>query len=122
MVEIFSKDFNMKIIPSCTLDPPSVEISEEFMKWMNSLNNWQLIGFETMTVWLKSTISAYSLIKLGDIERAQKAATLEEAAQMLQNGEVEEKLMNLNQIRLMISSGLMMYDHGTVEEKAPLTK
>lgn len=34
---------------------------------------------------------------------------------MRQNGEVEEKLMNLNQIKLMISSGLMMYHHGKVE-------
>jgi hypothetical protein len=31
---------------------------------------------------------------------------------MQRNGEVDEKLMNLNQIRLMISSGLMMYQHG----------
>jgi len=29
-----------------------------------------------MTVWLKSTISAYSLIKFGDIDRSYKAATL----------------------------------------------
>lgn len=46
------------------------------------------------------------------------AATLEEIVQMRQNGEVEEKLMNLNQIRLMISSGLMMYHHGKVAGEA----
>lgn len=34
---------------------------------------------------------------------------------MRQNGEVEEKLMNINQVRVMISSGLMMYHHGTGE-------
>lgn len=42
-----------------------------------------------MTVWMKSTISAYSLAKLGGVERAQRAATLEEIVQMQQNGEVE---------------------------------
>lgn len=70
-----------------------------------------------MTVWLKSTISAYTLLKHGDIEKAQKMATLEEIVQMQQNGEVEEKLMNLNQIQLMISTGLMMFEHGKVEDK-----
>lgn len=39
-----------------------------------------------MTVWLKSTIAAYSLIKNGDIEKAQRAATLEEIVQMGHNG------------------------------------
>lgn len=89
-------------------------MSKQFLQWVDSLNNWELIGLETMTVWLKSTISAYYLIKQGKIEKAQMAATLEEIAQMKQNGEVEEKLMNLNQIRLMISSGLMMYHHGKI--------
>lgn len=67
----------MKIEPSASLEPYNVVISPEFMTWMNSLNNWQLIGLETMTVWLKSTIAAYSLTKIGGIEGAQRAATLE---------------------------------------------
>lgn len=112
LVEIFSKDFDMKIEPSSSLVPPQFDMSPKFLEWVDSLNNWELIGLETMTVWLKSTISAYYLIKTGDIVNAQAAASLEEIAQMRQNGEVEEKLMNMNQIRLMISSGLMMYQHG----------
>jgi uncharacterized protein YfaA (DUF2138 family) len=65
-----------------------------------------------MTVWLKSTIASYYLIKTGDIERVQRAVTLEEETQMKQNGVVEEKLMGLNQIRLMMSCGLLMFHHG----------
>ena len=52
----------MKIEPSDSLEPPAVEISEEFDSWLNSLNNWQLIGLETMVVWMKSSICACSVV------------------------------------------------------------
>lgn len=39
----------------------------------------------------------------------QKAAYLEEQTQMEQFGEVEERIMDINQIRLMVSCGEMMY-------------
>lgn len=52
----------MKITPSTTLDTPECEINENFTKWVEGLNNWQLIGFETMTIWMKSTIAAFSII------------------------------------------------------------
>ena len=51
----------MKIKPSNSLLPPVVENTDKFLEWVDSLNNWQLIGIETMTVWFKSTISAYAL-------------------------------------------------------------
>jgi hypothetical protein len=35
-----------------------------------------------MTVWLKSAIGSYCLIKTGEIEKVQQAATLEETIQM----------------------------------------
>lgn len=83
------------------------------MAWVDSLNNWQLIGMETMTVWFKSTISAYALAhNFADLETIQLAATLEEVTQMRHNGEVDEKLMNLNQVRLMANCGLIMYQNG----------
>ena len=48
-------------MPSNSLIPPKVENIDNFIKWVDSLNNWQLIGMETMAVWFKSTISAYAL-------------------------------------------------------------
>lgn len=61
LVDQFAKIFGMKITPSNSLRPPVVQNPEKFYEWVESLNNWQLIGMETMTVWLKSTISAYAL-------------------------------------------------------------
>lgn len=58
----------MNIVPSGSLEPPIVEISDKFMQWLNSLNNWQLIGLETMTIWLKSTISAFKMTQINDAE------------------------------------------------------
>ena len=70
------------------------------------MNNWQLIGLETMTIWMKSTIAgvavAESTFAPADIQRA---AYLEEWTQMKGSGEVEEKLMDANQIKLMVSCG-----------------
>ena len=44
IVERFNKDFKMKIKPSDSLVPPKVDISPEFIQWLERLNNWQLIG------------------------------------------------------------------------------
>lgn len=67
-----------------------------------------------MTVWFKSTISAYALVhNFANMETIQLAATLEEVTQMRQNGEVDEKLMNLNQVGLMANCGLIMYQNGS---------
>ena len=44
------------------------------------------------------------------------AATLEERIQMNQNGEVEEKMMDINQIKLMVSCGQIMYNFGKQEK------
>ena len=70
----------MRIVPSGSLQPPIIDISDKFMKWLNSLNNWQLIGLETMTIWLKSTISAYNMTQItnaDEINAIQVAASLE---------------------------------------------
>ena len=63
-----------------------------------------------MVVWMKSSISAISVITTNiDPKDIQTAAYLEEITQMERFGEVEEKIMDINQIRLMVSCGEMMY-------------
>lgn len=104
----------MIIEPSCTLMPPVVKNPEKFHEWVHSLNNWQLIGMETMTIYFKSTIAAYALAhNYASLETVELASTLEEVMQMKYNGEVDEKMMNLNQVRLMASCGLILFQHGS---------
>lgn len=68
-----------------------------------------------MTVWFKSSIAAYALAhNFAHLDQIELAATLEEVTQMRHSGEVDEKLMNLNQVRLMANCGLMMYQNGTI--------
>jgi chaperone required for assembly of F1-ATPase len=62
LIANFNKTFNMNIKPSATLQPPKCEFSKEFIEFIDSLDNWRLIGLETMTIWMKSTISALSII------------------------------------------------------------
>ena len=65
-----------------------------------------------MTIWMKSAIAAYSVIGSDKtIEDIQAAAYLQQTTQMRVNGEVEEKIMDINQIRLMISCGQMMFKY-----------
>ena len=47
------------------------------MQWVEKLSNWELIGFETMTIWMKSTIAAYAMAEseMNAVE-IQKAAYL----------------------------------------------
>ena len=55
---------------------------------------------------MKSTIAGVSVAESSfKAEDIQKAAYLEEYVQMRGSGEVEEKLMDINQIRLMVSCG-----------------
>lgn len=103
----------MIVEPSRTISPPKLEISREFTEWIDSLNNWQLIGLETMTIWMKSTMSAYGVLEsVATAGEVQKAAYLEEITQMQYNGEVDEKLMEINSIKLMVSCGEMMFCFG----------
>lgn len=64
----------MNLKPSSSIEPPEVEVNDRFMRWVESLSNWQLIGFETMTIWMKSTVSAFAVaesrINPVDIQRA----------------------------------------------------
>lgn len=67
---------------------------------------------ETMTIWMKSTIAAFAVAESNfDPLMVQKATYLEEVTQMKGSGEVEEKLMDFNQINLMVSCGEIMYKH-----------
>lgn len=66
-----------------------------------------------MTIWMKSTIAAFSIIdSAATPQDIQTATYLEEVTQMKSSGEVEEKIMDINQIRLMISCGEMIYRYG----------
>ena len=64
LIDNFNHVFKMNIKTSDSLEPPQFEISKEFVDFVDSLNNWQLIGLETMTIWMKSTISAVSVISI----------------------------------------------------------
>ena len=106
LISFVSKKFDMKLKPSDSIAPTQVEINQKFEEWLDSLNCWQLIGLETMTIWMKSTIAGVSVAESSfKAEEIQKAAYLEEHVQMRGSGEVEEKLMDINQIRLMVSCG-----------------
>lgn len=110
LIQNFSKRFGMKVHPSDSIQSPEVEINQEFISWVEGLNSWQLIGMETMTIWMKSTIAAFSTIESAATpQEAQAAAYLEQNTQMKYNGEVEEKIMDINQIKLMVSCGEMIY-------------
>lgn len=110
LIANFSQAFGMQIRPSRSIHTPHVEINPAFVQWVEGLDNWQLIGMETMTIWMKSTIAAYSVIASAAAPaQIQSAAYLEETTQMKHSGEVEEKIMDINQIRLMVSCGEMMF-------------
>ena len=80
---------NMKIKPSASIEVPEIEINSQWETWLKGLNSWQLVGMETMTIWMKSTISAYCAVHSDFTpEHIQKAAYLEEAHQMRGSGEV----------------------------------
>lgn len=49
----------MKLEPSYDLHPPKMSpASAKFHRMLLESDNWRLIGLETLTVWLKSTIAA----------------------------------------------------------------
>jgi chaperone required for assembly of F1-ATPase len=80
----------MKVEPSESIQPPKVELNPQFLGWLEGLNNWQLIGLETMVIWMRSTIAAVAVVESGfDPSAIQRAAYLEEATQMKGSGEVE---------------------------------
>lgn len=56
------------------------------------------------------------MISIGDLQRIKTAAMLEEIVQMEQNGEVEEKLMDSNQVSLMVNCGKIMYEFGDTDK------
>lgn len=59
LLDKFSKHFGMELYPSFDLQPPKMsEHSEKFHQMIVELDNWNLIGLETITIWLKSTMAA----------------------------------------------------------------
>jgi chaperone required for assembly of F1-ATPase len=59
LLEKFNRHFGMQVAPSFDIQPPQVSApSEKFHRTIIESNNWKLIGLETMTIWLKSTIGA----------------------------------------------------------------
>lgn len=78
LIDFFRSKFNMKVEPSSSIEAPEVEINNEFVVWLEGLTNWQLIGLETMTIWMKSTISALAVAESPfDPKDIQAAAYLE---------------------------------------------
>ena len=63
LISFFSDKFKLKLEPSTSIATPLVEINPNFEHWLNNLNNWQLIGLETMTIWMRSTISAVAAVE-----------------------------------------------------------
>ena len=96
--------------PSYDISEPKVKISSKFQEYVERLDSWQLVGLETMTVWLKSTISA-TLIGNEEIsvQEGINNARLEEQFQIERFGEVEEKVMDENHVRLMVNCGFLVH-------------
>lgn len=77
----------MNIKPSNSIEAPTVQINDNFVRWVEGLSNWQLIGLETMTIWMKSTIAAVAVAESSfDPKDIQTAAYLEEVTQMKGSG------------------------------------
>ena len=77
LIHHFMNTFALKVEASTSIEAPQVEINEAFIGWVNGLNNWELIGMETMTIWMKSTIAGFSMIAgRFEADRIQKAAYL----------------------------------------------
>lgn len=95
LIQIFARNFDMQLEPSFDLNPPKTsEPSEKFHRMLIGADNWKLIGLETITVWLKSTIAASLIVEdLADRELTISSARLEEQFQANRYGWVDEKLM-----------------------------
>ena len=61
LIAFFWNRFSMTIVPSNSIQAPVVDINSEFVTWLEGLTNWQLIGLETMTIWMKSSIAAFAV-------------------------------------------------------------
>lgn len=86
----FCNRYDCKMEPSYDISEPKVKISNKFQEYVETLDSWQLVGLETMTVWLKSTISA-TLIANEEIpvQKGINNARLEEQFQVERFGQVE---------------------------------
>lgn len=87
LIDFFRNKFEMNIKPSNSIEAPTVQINDNFVRWVEGLSNWQLIGLETMTIWMKSTIAAVAVAESSfDPKDIQTAAYLEEVTQMKGSG------------------------------------
>lgn len=97
------------VYSSDLITPPTALPSPQFVEYLDSFDNWRLIGLETIAIWLKSTIAASLIVEdLAELDTVVRAARIEEQYQADRFGWVEEKIMEENNVRFMINSAYLM--------------